>query len=108
MTRRAYEAAVQQAIAYYAAGVNDGSYEHLMDDLTIACSDAQWEALTQYLARVDDWLAQTDKATIAQRECWLAKQEGRKSRFPLVFFQGTPEADAQIAALSREFGIAIT
>ena len=104
MEETAFIQALLRVVAYYSAGVRDGSYEHLMDDLTQQCTDEQWERVTATTEQVDEWLAETDQGTTAQKEKLAAKREGRRSRYPNVFEQGTPEADARIAALRREFG----
>jgi hypothetical protein len=105
LSRKEFDERVRQVVAYYSAGVNDGSFEHAMDDLTVKCSDAQWHAVQLYLEQVDEWLAETDKATLRQKENAAAKREHRKSRYPGALSLGTLEADVAIAHLRRLYGL---
>ena len=103
-----FEAKVREAITYYASGVGDGHYEQLMDELTNSCSEPQWEELTRALDRVDDWMAETDQATLAQKERAAARREGRSSRYPGALVRtlmSAEEINRTLRELEEEYGV---
>lgn len=106
MDKREFQRAARRALVLYAAGVDDGSYESAMDELSAHATDAQWQAVKLYLMEADETLAPTDRGTTYQRERVLARQEGRQSRYPDVFSIALdePETQRRIEALRAELG----
>lgn len=103
-----FEAKVREAITYYASGVSDGHYEQLMDELTNTCSEPQWEEVNRALDRVDEWMAETDQATLAQKERVAARREGHPSRYPGVLVRtlmSTEEINRTLRELEEEHGV---
>jgi hypothetical protein len=80
------------ALVYYAAGAPE--YSGVMEQLTIGCSDAQWAHMQFLLRLADDALGESGAGSLWQRERLLAREEGRKSRYPSIFFIG-PEEERQ-------------
>lgn len=82
MDAQQFEKEIVKVVALYSAGVEDGSFESLMDDLSITVDDDQWDQITKVLEEVDLLLAYTDKATDYQK----AKAAGIQT--PSVFERG--------------------
>lgn len=103
-----FEAKVREAITYYASGVGDGHYERLMDELAVTCSEPQWQELSRALDRVDEWMAETDQATLAQKERVAARREGRPSRYPGALVRtlmSAEEINRTLRELEEEHGV---
>lgn len=103
-----FEAKVREAITYYSSGVSDGHYERLMDELTTSCSEPQWQDLCRALDQIDEWMADTDQATLAQKERVAARREGRPSRYPGVLVRtlmSAEEINRTLRELEEEHGV---
>lgn len=106
--RKELEQKIRQVITYYSAGVEDGHYEQLMDELTQSCTDEQWQEVCRVIDEVDVWMAETDKATLAQKERLAALREGRSSRYPGVLVRtlmSKDEINAILRELEEEHGV---
>lgn len=106
--RADFELKLREAITYYASGVSDGHYEQLMDELTNTCTEAQWKEVEAALEKVDEWMADTDQATLAQKEDVAARREGRKSRYPGTLVRTLmtkDEINNTLRLLEKEHGI---
>lgn len=101
MKQHTFLEAVARACVLYAVGSDE--YDRHMDMLGQQASGAQWEAVLQILDLTDEWMVDADQATVYQREKVAARRAGRPSRYPGALSQGTPEADAAIAALEQEY-----
>jgi hypothetical protein len=102
------EEKIREVITYYAAGVGDGHYEQLMDELTNTCSEPQWEEVNRALDKVDEWMAETDQATLAQKERVAARREGRTSRYPGALVRtlmSAEEINRTLRELEAEHGV---
>lgn len=103
-----FERKLREAVTYYASGVGDGHYEQLMDELTRTCSERQWKEVERAIDEVDEWMAETDQATLMQKETVAAKKEGRKSRYPGPLVRTLMTADEinrTLRELEREHGV---
>lgn len=103
-----FEEKLREAITYYASGVSDGHYEQLMDELSVECSEPQWKEVDRALNQVDEWMADTDQATLAQKEQAAARREGRKSRYPGVLVRTLMKPDEinrTLRQLEEEHGV---
>lgn len=106
--RMDFEQKVRKAITYYASGVGDGQYEQLMDELTMSCTDEQWKEVEAALEQVDEWMAETDQATLAQKERVAAKRAGRSSRYPGALMRtlmSNEEINTRLRELEKEHGV---
>lgn len=106
--RAGLEEKIREAITYYASGVADGHYEQLMDELTNTCSEPQWEEVNHALDKVDEWMSETDQATLAQKERVAARREGRASRYPGALVRTLMAADEinrTLRELEEEHGV---
>ena len=57
-------------------------YTHPMDDLSCKCTDAQWEQLEAMLEEADEFMADSDVGTLAQKELSLSNVRGVKTAIP--------------------------
>ncbi len=91
---------MRKAVIFYVADAPE--YNHLMDDLTQECTDAQWEKLCRMIDEADDFLADSDIGTLAQKERMFAKRACRPNRYPTVFDLDDVR-EKKIAALAKEY-----
>lgn len=96
-----FQKALRKAIAYYAAGAPE--YSHLMDELSIACTDKQWQQIEEAIDEVDEVLSESAIGTLYQKESVAAKREGRPSRYPSVFETDETKRSQMIAALEKDY-----
>ena len=96
-----FKKALRKAIVYYAAGAPE--YTGLMDELSVACTDEQWEQVEEAMEEVDAFMAESDIGTLYQKERVAAKREGRPSRYPSVFELDDVKRNTAIAALEKEY-----
>ncbi len=91
---------LRKAVIYYVADAPE--YTRVMDDLSVACEEGQWGMVQEALEEADEFLADSDVGTLAQKERIAAKREKRQNRYPSLF--DTDEVRAkQIAALAKEY-----
>lgn len=91
---------MRKAVIYYIADAPE--YTRLMDDLTQKCTDAQWEKLERMIEEADEFMADSDIGTLAQKERVFAKREKRRNRYPTCFDDDETRA-SKIALLVTEY-----
>ncbi len=91
---------LRKAVAYYLTDAPE--YTSVMDELSSSCEDGQWDMVEEALLEVDEFMAESDAGTLAQKERLAAKRENRPSRYPTCF-ELDEERYKQIAILEKEY-----
>lgn len=91
---------LRKAVAYYTSGAPE--YTSVMDQLSMSAEDGQWEMVQEALEEVDEFMADSEIGTLAQKERIFAKREGRQDRYPTCFELDEVRLQ-KIATLAREY-----
>lgn len=91
---------LRKAVVYYVAGAPE--YTSVMDQLSEHAEDGQWEMVQEALYEADEFMAESDAGTLAQKEEIYADREGRESRWPSVL-EPNEVRYQRIATLAREY-----
>ncbi|SRR6266487_5621724 len=100
MNNEEFEKLVRKAIVHYAIGAPE--YQNVRNEITTEATKAQWEHFTSRLLEVQEFLFESVAGTLQQKEVYLAKKEGRPSRYP-SFYAHEEEKRQKIEALSADF-----